>query len=445
MTDLDQQPPPPDGPVSRHQRRSDTAEPGAAPEAEGKGNPVRIAIMAALVVLLGFVGGWPLLVVVLGVVLMIFLHELGHFLAAKWSDMQVTEFFIGFGPKIWSFRRGETEYGFKAIPAGAYVKITGMSMLEEVDDDVAHRTYRSKSYPRRLLVAVAGSAMHFAQALVLLFVLFAFVGIPGGGMTEDRTWEVAQVLEDSAADEAGLVTGDRIVALDGAEVESFQSLRDEVSERPGDEVVLTVNRDGETIELPLTIGESAQNPDQGQLGISRSLITSTVGPAEAVGRSFSEFGAQTGAIVGFFGDFFTPSGISDFAGRVAEGRQEPMPVSGTAGGSESGASSGDEGRIMSIIGAVNLGADLTESGMLGFVVFFISINVTIGLFNLIPLLPLDGGHVVIATYERIREFFNGGERYHVDMAKLMPLVYVVFLGLVMLGLSTMYLDIIDPV
>lgn len=442
MTDLEQQPPPPEGPVSRHQRFAE--EPAGSEADEGKGNPVRIAIMALLVVLLGVAGGWPLLVVVLGVVVMIFLHELGHFLAAKWSDMQVTEFFIGFGPKIWSFRRGETEYGFKAIPAGAYVKITGMSMLEEVDDDLAHRTYRSKSYPRRLLVAVAGSGMHFAQALVLMFLMFAVIGIPGGGVTEDRTWEVDQVMADSAADDAGLVQGDRIVFLDGDEVESFQSLRDEIAQRPGDDVVLTVDRDGERVEVPLTIGTSAQNPDVGMLGISRSLITSTVGPVEAVGRSFSEFGAQTTEIIGFFGDFFTPSGLSDFAGRVADGRQDPVPTS-DAGQSSAGASSDDEGRIMSIIGAVNLGADLTENGLLGFVIFFISINVTIGIFNLVPLLPLDGGHVVVATYERIREAFNGGQRYHVDMAKLMPLVYLVFLGLVALGLSTMYLDIIDPV
>lgn len=449
MTDLEHQPPPPDGPVSAHARTAPTSEPadreaeGKGNEPEGKGNPLRLVVFALVTAALGVYGGWPTLVVVLGVVLMIFLHELGHFLAAKWSDMQVTEFFIGFGPRIWSFRRGETEYGLRVIPAGAYVKITGMSMLDEVPDDQLDRTYRVKSYPRRLLVAVAGSAMHFAQALVLLFVLFAIVGIPGGGLTEDRTWEVSQVLEGSAADDAGLATGDQILAIDGDDVESFQTMAEEIASRPGDDVVLTVERNGEALQVPVTIGTAAQDSDQGQLGIGRSLITSTVGPIEAVGLSFSEFGSQTTATLGFFTDFFSPSGISGFADRVAEGNQNPEPSPGSGGGTSEGSS--NEGRIMSIIGAVQLGSDLTENGLLGFVAFFIAINITIGLINLAPMLPLDGGHVVIATYERVREFFTKGERYHVDMAKLMPLVYTVFLGLVLLGLSTMYLDIIDPV
>src|SRR5688572_13910164 len=121
---------------------------------------------------LGIFGGWPILVVVLSLVFMIFMHELGHYLTAKSAGMKVTEFFIGFGPRIWSFQKGETEYGLKVIPAGAYVKVIGMNNLDEVDPADEAKTYRQASYPRRMAVAVAGSTMHFLQAILLLFVLY---------------------------------------------------------------------------------------------------------------------------------------------------------------------------------------------------------------------------------------------------------------------------------
>ena len=443
MTDLHQRqpappPPPPPG------RKAD--------QAEGS-SPWRLAILAGLVAWLGIAGGWAPLVVVLGVVVMIFLHELGHYLAAKWGGMKVTEFFIGFGPKIWSFRRGETEYGLKVIPAGAYVKVIGMNNLDEVPPEDEGETYRQASYPRRMAVAVAGSTMHFLQALLLLFVLYAFVGVPGGSLTEDREWEVRSVLDDSAAGQAGLEPGDRVLLLDGVEHDTFTDFASTIAERsPGDEVELTVRRDGDVFTVPVELGPNPQDRSRAMLGLQRDLVTTTVGPVRAVGASISDFGAQLGATVGFIGDFFTPGGISDFAGSVADGRSEPAPVEqGTrdAGGGSSSAepsSSGDENRIISILGAVRIGADLTENGLLGFLLFFVGINITIGIFNLLPVLPLDGGHVVIATYERIREALRPGrERYHVDMAKMLPVVYAVFVLLVMLGVTTIYLDLIDPV
>src|SRR3990170_2434654 len=117
-----------------------------------------------------------ILIFVAGIFLMIFVHELGHFLTAKRLGIKVEEFFIGFGPRIWSFRRGETEYGIKPIPLGAYVKIVGMHNLDEYDPADADRTYMSKPFWRRVSVAIAGSTMHFVLALVALFVAHAFVG-----------------------------------------------------------------------------------------------------------------------------------------------------------------------------------------------------------------------------------------------------------------------------
>jgi membrane-associated protease RseP (regulator of RpoE activity) len=436
------QPATPPPPAGRPADQPDGAETGT--------NPVRLLILAGLVVWLGVAGGWAPLVVVLGVVVMIFLHELGHYLAARAGGMKVTEFFIGFGPKIWSFDKGETQYGLKVIPAGAYVKVIGMNNLDEVDPADEGRTYRQASYPRRMAVAVAGSTMHFLQALIILFVLYAFVGVPGGSLTEDREWEVESALPGSAAAEAGLEPGDRVERVDGIAYETFTDFATAISERsPGDEIELTVERDGEVVSVPVELGANPQDRSRAFLGLQRDLVTTTVGPIRAVGASISDFGEQMAATVGFIGDFFSVGGISDFAGTVADGGGEPTPVeAGTSSSGQDSAepASGDENRIISILGAVQIGSQLTENGMLGFLLFFVGINITIGIFNLLPVLPLDGGHVVIATYERIREAIRPGrQRYHVDMAKLLPVVYAVFVLLVLLGVTTIYLDLVNPV
>ena len=133
---------------------------------DGRRAVITALLMLAGVIVLAFMR--PRLAGTIGVlaaiIAMIMLHELGHFVMAKRAGMKVTEFFLGFGPRLWSIRRGETEYGVKAIPAGGYVRIIGMSNVEEVDPADEERTYRSKPYRHRLGVAVAGSTMHFIPA-----------------------------------------------------------------------------------------------------------------------------------------------------------------------------------------------------------------------------------------------------------------------------------------
>ena len=410
-------------------------------------SPARLAILAALVAWLGIAGGWAPLVVVLGVVVMIFLHELGHYLTAKWGGMKVTEFFIGFGPRIWSFQRGDTEYGLKVIPAGAYVKVIGMNNLDEVDPADESKTYRQASYPRRMAVAVAGSTMHFLQALLILFVLYAFVGVPGGSLTEDKEWEVGEVVPGSAAADAGLQPGDRVLEVDGTRYETFTEFADDVASRPGEDVTLSVARDGEVLEVPAEIGVVPSDRSRGQLGVRRDLVTTTVGPVRAVGASIGDFWEQTTATLGFIGSFSPTDFFDDVvqSGDDTATVETPEPAPGSRQPAPE-SESPDENRIISIVGAIGIGADLTENGLLGFLLFFVGINITIGIFNLLPVLPLDGGHVVVATYERIREALRPGRaRYHVDMAKMLPVVYAVFALLVVLGVTTIYMDITDPV
>jgi membrane-associated protease RseP (regulator of RpoE activity) len=407
----------------------------------------RITLLLALglLLLIARAGGWSLFVVVTGLVVMITLHELGHFITAKLSGMKVTEFFLGFGPKLWSTRRGETEYGVKAIPAGAYVRIIGMNNLEEIPPEDEPRTYRAQSYPKRLLVAVAGSGMHFIQALLCIFLLLTVTGVPGGHVFTPGSdnWKIDSVTEGAAASKAGLQPGDTIVSVDGVDVSTFNKLHDALAARAGKPVTLVVNRNGQTFETTTVLGTDV---NQGLLGVKIMHIPEPkkrLDPLHATGQSFSEFGTASREALRELGRFFSPSGLSNFASQVVHGGTPTVDTTSGAPAPNNNSPSADGNRPISIIGAARIGTDLTSEGLAGFLGFFATINLFIGIVNLAPLLPLDGGHVVIATYERIRS--RRGRRYQVDVMKLLPLTYFVILVLGLLFVSTIFLDLVDPI
>jgi len=435
------------------ERRPAPSGPPSAPEPPVyETGGLRLALLIAAVAAAGLAFGWPVLVVILGIVVMIFLHELGHYVTAKWAGMKVTEFFIGFGPKIWSFGRGETEYGLKVVPAGAYVRIIGMNNLDEVDPVDEPRTYRQKSFPKRLLVVSAGSLMHFAQAFVLLVILLGVVGFPGRSVANppDRApaWQINTVEDDSAAQAAGLKEDDLVVAVNGQPVSHFDELSDALARFDvGDEVQLTVERDGveRTVDATLRArpagvpGGDAGTPFLG-VGTSKHFSDEPLGLGTALVRAPGEMVRFTGQTFGAMAGFFSPRGISNFADNVGEANN---PDSGSGGSSGSGSSSDNNDRLISIIGVVQLGSQDVENRAAFLLALFFSLNMFIGIFNMLPLLPLDGGHAAMAVYERIRS--RPGRAYHADFAKLLPLTYVVVMGLVVLGVTAMYLDIVDPI
>jgi len=418
---------------------------------------IRLALLIGSAVAVGVLFGWPLLVMILGVVVTIFLHELGHYLTARASGMKCTEFFIGFGPKIWSFQRGETEYGFKVIPAGAYVRIIGMNNLDEVDPADEARTYRQQSFPKRLLVVSAGSLSHLLQAFVIGVVLFGVVGMPGGSITDPRNdgFDIDEVVEDSAAATAGFRDGDRIMSIDGQASSDFDGLPEALSPYDvGDEVSFTVQRDGDDVTLDATLGarpESEPGPAGSPfLGVasSRHVTSEPIGLGRAIVETPGEMWDTTTASLAALGQVFSPSGLGDLADSVANARDDGTSSSaGSGSGSASQASGSDnggrEGGLMSIIGFVHLGSQETAyRGALMLAMFF-QLNLLLGAVNMLPLPPLDGGHAALAIYERARS--RRGRRYHADFAKLLPLTYAVFLVLVVIGVSTMYLDVVNPI
>lgn len=438
-------------------RESNQPGPPQDPQGEIAGVDWRLGLLIFGVVALGVLAGKGWLLIIGALVVMIFLHELGHYLTAKWSGMKVTEFFLFFGPKIWSFTRGETEYGIKLIPLGAYVRIIGMS---NIDPDVApedeHRTYRQQSYPKRLLVVSAGSIMHFLQAFVLFVVVFSVMGVPGGGTLAERLggpavdeadWTIGNVVELSAAEVAGLRPGDELVSIAGESVATFDDVGPLVGPNPGDEVELVVLRDGEQLKLNATLGTNGDDPDRGFLGIGPTypeLPAVKVNPFRGAVESGQLTAEAMGETVKGLASFFT-GGVDDFAADVADGGSgsgDPT-VGGSGAGGGRAPDEGDEKRLISIYGVARIGAAASEDGMVNFLLLMAGVNISIGILNLLPLLPLDGGHVAIATYERIRSI--GGRRHMADISRLLPITYAVFMFMLLLGVSSIYLDIVDPI
>jgi RIP metalloprotease RseP len=467
------------------------------------------------VALVGYLTGWGVLAMIGAIVVSIFLHELGHFLVAKRAGMKVTEFFIGFGPRIWSFRRGETEYGLKVLPAGAYVRIIGMSNLEEVDPADEDRTYRAMSYPRRLATVLAGPFANFAIALVLIFVVFV-----GFGEQSSGAWVVKGVLEGSAAWQAGIREGDTVVSVNGSPVRDWDSLGPALASTLGQPTEVIVERDGEQLTLeavpgwrineagaamlpPLRDGDRIATVDgervtsyqefvdrlasgQGAVRIefergagaywtevqapvtlppdgAAGFLGIVRGPAppermnvlEAAGRTLPEFAGIVVQSVKGVGKVFSPEGLSRYAELVTtSGAGDPSrwsdepPVHALDPSSPRYLSDAQrelqESRPISIIGITRLGAQAAESGPVSFLWTLIIVNIFLGMFNLLPLPPLDGGHAAVATYEAVRGRISG-RRYRVDMTKLLPVTYTVIIVLVGLGLTSMYLDVVNPV
>jgi RIP metalloprotease RseP len=223
----------------------------AAPVEEGRPphSPwLHLALIAAAVLALRSLGLGAALVI-FGLLVSLILHELGHFWVARACGMKVTEFFIGVGPRIWSFRRGEVEYGIKAAPIAAYVKIIGMMDFDEVDPADEPRAYRSQSTPKRLAAVFAGPGANILLAFALLFGSFLFASHP-----TDK-WTVADVTAGGAAQQAGLGKGDRLVAINGVPVGDFDAFRAQIDTLAGQPVVVRVEGDnGVGRDIATTLG-----------------------------------------------------------------------------------------------------------------------------------------------------------------------------------------------
>jgi membrane-associated protease RseP (regulator of RpoE activity) len=366
-----------------------------------------------------------ILIFAAGIMLMILVHELGHFLTAKRFGIKVEEFFLGFGPRLWSFRRGETEYGVKALPLGGYVRIAGMNPFQEPAPEDRGRLFGDKPAWQRAVVLVSGALTHFVLAFLLLLAFFWVVGVPvfGGAQVVG----VAEEIEGrpSPAFEAGLRAGDRFVRVDGRPVRHYEAFLTYIDEHAGRPVDLVVDRGGPLVRLQATPTEVRDGKQLvGRLGIivSQAVVgRDRFGPVEGLSASARTMGQL---VVGSFramGQVFGPEGISRVAELVTgEGqRQVDDPVG--------------------VVGAARVSGQAVAAGQAEvFFSLFAFFNVFVGILNLLPLPPLDGGHLAVLGIER-------ATGWRIDQRKLIPLTALVAGFLLLFTFSLVYLDVVRPI
>jgi membrane-associated protease RseP (regulator of RpoE activity) len=367
----------------------------------------------------GFLGGFS---VISAIIIFVVAHEAGHFFAAKATGMKVTEFFLGFGPRIWSFKRGETEYGIKPIPFGAYVKIVGMSSLEEVDPADIGRTYREKVFWKKSVVVLAGVAANFLLAYLIFFGLIVSAG------EQLPTTEVAAVVTPEegppvAAAAAGVEAGDVILAIDSVPMTDWETLATTVGSLAGRTVVLEIDRAGAIIELDATIGsreDPASGGEVGFLGVGPVYERMPVSVFAATGRAAQEVWFQISGTFQAFSQIFRFDTLGRLAGGMVGGEVD------------------NEVRPVSVVGLAQIGAQADRIGIANMFYLMAAVNVVLGLINVLPLFPLDGGHFAVALFEKLT-------RRKVDVRALVPVAVLVIGALSIFGVMTIILDIVNPI
>lgn len=394
---------------------------------------------------------------IVALLLSVMVHEFGHFITARRYGMKVTEFFLGFGKRIWSTKRGETEFGIKAIPAGGYCRIEGMAPSDVMDPGEEDRAFYRASGSRKLIVLGAGSFLHFVLGFVLLLALFMGVG------TTQATSTIAQISPCvppatgaqgctaqspiSPAKSAGLKVGDTIVSINGIRTKEWAKDVELIRNSAGKPLLFGIDRGGQKAQnvessslpdLEITVVPQARVVNGrtiGFVGIVNQFAVVRSDPLTAVKQSTSTTGLFIAASVKAL--IALPSKIPDLWSQSIGGKpRDPAGLVGIIG-------------VARVSGQAVGSAKLSISERLAtFIVIIASLNIFVGIFNLLPILPLDGGHMAVAIADEIRAFFarlRGRVRPPaIDVTVLTPITMVVFVLLVGLTLVLLVADIVNP-
>ena len=408
------------------------------------------------------------LIFAVGILVSVCLHEAGHLVTAKHYGMKATQYFAGFGPTLFSFRRGETEYGFKAVPAGGYVKIIGMTPLEEVAPEDQDRAFWRYPLRQRTVVLIAGSLTHFALALVIFYIAALATGLPNPAragfepldakpvigqvadcvvpdwtLTKDNALRSCRAGDPAApAAAAGLQKGDRVTSVGGTAVTTYGDFVEAVRAAPPGPVEITYVRDGQSHTTTADLVATQRPALTDTEGTGKLTTVSAIGIAVHQPKAILHYGPVS-AVAGAT-TFLGSSVKQTFAAVGAFPSKIPKLVDALGGGTR------DQGTPISVVGASRIGGEAVQTGLpIIFLVLLGGLNVFIGVFNLFPLLPLDGGHVAIAWYEAARSWLarrrGRPDPGRVDYNKLLPATYLVIMLFGGLTLLTLAADIVNPI
>ncbi len=395
-----------------------------------------------------------ILAFVVALLLSVMIHEFGHFITARRFGMKVSEFFLGFGKKIWSTQRGETEFGIKMIPAGGYCRIEGMSPGD--DDSAGPRAFYRASGSRKLIVLGAGSFLHFVLGFFLLLILFLAIGTTQLTSTIHEvsacvpphlgTGACTATSQISPAKAAGLRAGDRIISINGVRIKDWSRDVEIIRKSAGKPLLFGIARrsasNAETsssLDLEISITPASRTINgktYGFIGIMNDFAQVRSGPISALEKSFSTTESFIGASI---------KSLISLPGKI------PALWSQTVGGQKR-----DPEGLVGVVGVARVSGQAVASHALTvseriatFIMIIASLNIFVGIFNLLPILPLDGGHMAVAIADEIRAFYarlrGRGRPAAIDVAVLTPMTMVVFVLLAGLTLLLLVADIVNPV
>lgn len=420
------------------------------------------------------------LVFAVGLAASIGLHEVGHLYPAKKFGVKVTQYFIGFGRTVWSTRRGETEYGVKAIPLGGYVKLVGMlppakddpdarpresntGLFTQLISDARHaeaelvkpgdeeRLFYRLPWWKKVIVMSGGPMVNVAIAFVLFAGIFGLYGVPEPTTTvstvsqcvissEEQGRECTAADEPAPAAEAGILPGDSVQSFNGAAIQDWSQLVGLIQDNGDDRAVITVERDGEPLTMTInTTVNTVRDADDREVFVDAGFLgVSPTSTLEQHGLLYT--GEQMGVMTWDVAQALVALPVKVFdVGQAVLGLEERAQDS-----------------PISVVGAGRVAGEVTsdqENPVANRIVFLVGLlaglNLFVGLFNFIPLLPLDGGHIAGALYEGAR---RGVARVRgrpdpgfVDVAKLLPVACVVGVALLVMGLVLITADLVVPI
>jgi len=383
---------------------------------------------------------------VVALLLSVMIHEAGHYLTAKRFGMKVTEFFVGFGQKIWSTQRGETEFGVKAIPAGGYCRIAGMTPREELSEADADRAFVKAGVTQRLIVLGAGSFLHFVIGFVLLLALFSAIGVTSLTNQVERVSDcIPQTATEvcsskstpSPAKNAGILAGDQIISINGVEYTEWAQAVRIIRSSAGRQLDITLNRNGGLIDILVTPAFRDLDGEKiGVIGVINKVGTVTYAPIPAVIKA---------------GSFTLEILQNSLTALISLPSKIPDLINQTFGNEER-----DPEGLVGVVGVARVSGETAETKALTgrekiatFVLIIASLNLFVGMFNLLPLLPLDGGHMAVAIADGVRNTRAKAKGLAkpapFDVERLTPITMVVFILMASLSLLLLTADILNPV